>query len=409
MTPPRPLSDRFSTALPTPRLPSIDLLRGAVMLLMAIDHVRVYSGLPAGGPTPGIFFTRWVTHFCAPAFFFLAGTSAYLYGRKHEGVARFLATRGLWLVVLELTVLRLAWTFNADFAGYNMAGVIWALGWCMIILAALARLPLRIVGAIGVVIIAAHNLLPMGDIVGSLGDDAGSDLSRIAYVGFFSGPVVFGDGPPLMVLYSLIPWVGVMAAGYAFGQVMTLEPARRNRLCLAIGLGAIVAFLLLRGFDLYGDPRPWRSMTAAQPDGPPAMPALLAFLNTSKYPASLLFLLMTLGPTIALIPPLEHIGGNGWFARVISVFGRVPFFYYVLHIPLIHALALVVSELRLGEVSPWLFENHPMGVGPAPEGYVWGLPLLYLVTLIAIAILYVPCRWFADLKARRREAWLRYL
>ena len=409
MTPPRPLSDRFSTALPTPRLPSIDLLRGAVMLLMAIDHVRVYSGLPAGGPTPGIFFTRWVTHFCAPAFFFLAGTSAYLYGRKHEGVARFLATRGLWLVVLELTVLRLAWTFNADFAGYNMAGVIWALGWCMIILAALARLPLRIVGAIGVVIIAAHNLLPMGDIVGSLGDDAGSDLSRIAYVGFFSGPVVFGDGPPLMVLYSLIPWVGVMAAGYAFAQVMTLEPARRNRLCLAIGLGAIVAFLLLRGFDLYGDPRPWRSMTAAQPDGPPAMPALLAFLNTSKYPASLLFLLMTLGPTIALIPPLEHIGGNGWFARVISVFGRVPFFYYVLHIPLIHALALVVSELRLGEVSPWLFENHPMGVGPAPEGYVWGLPLLYLVTLIAIAILYVPCRWFADLKARRREAWLRYL
>ena len=409
MTPPRPLSDRFSTALPTPRLPSIDLLRGAVMLLMAIDHVRVYSGLPAGGPTPGIFFTRWVTHFCAPAFFFLAGTSAYLYGRKHEGVARFLATRGLWLVVLELTVLRLAWTFNADFAGYNMAGVIWALGWCMIILAALARLPLRIVGAIGVVIIAAHNLLPMGDIVGSLGDDAGSDLSRIAYVGFFSGPLVFGDGPPLMVLYSLIPWVGVMAAGYAFGQVMTLEPARRNRLCLAIGLGAIVAFLLLRGFDLYGDPRPWRSMTAAQSDGPPAMPALLAFLNTSKYPASLLFLLMTLGPTIALIPPLEHIGGNGWFARVISVFGRVPFFYYVLHIPLIHALALVVSELRLGEVSPWLFENHPMGVGPAPEGYVWGLPLLYLVTLIAIAILYVPCRWFADLKARRREAWLRYL
>lgn len=422
MTPTRPLfdrlstaqrSDRFSTApaparSSTPRFPSIDLLRGAVMLLMAIDHVRVYSGLPAGGPTPGIFFTRWVTHFCAPAFFFLAGTSAFLYGRKHEGVARFLATRGLWLVVLELTILRLAWTFNADFAGYNMAGVIWALGWCMIILAALTPLPLHVVGAIGVVIVAAHNLLPMGEIIGSLGDDAGSDLSRIAYVGFFSGPVVFGDGPPLMVLYSLIPWVGVMAAGYAFGQVMTLEPARRNRLCLGIGLGAIAAFLILRGFDLYGDPRPWRSMTAAEPDGPPPMPALLAFLNTSKYPASLLFLLMTLGPTIALIPPLDRVG-MGWFARIVSVFGRVPFFYYVLHIPLIHALALVVSRLRLGEVSPWLFENHPMGVGPAPAGYVWSLPLLYLVTLIAVAILYVPCRWFADLKARRREAWLRYL
>lgn len=391
------------------RLASIDLLRGAVMILMAIDHVRVYSGLPAGGPTPGIFLTRWVTHFCAPAFFFLAGTSAWLYGRKHEGIARFLAIRGLLLVVLELTVLRFAWTFNGDIANYNMAGVIWALGWSMVVLAILTKLPISAIAAIGIAIIAGHNLLPMGTIVQSLGDGPGSDLWRILYVGFFAGPVAAGDGPPLIVLYSLIPWIGVMAAGYAFGTVMSLEPARRDRLCLAIGLGAVALFFVLRSLDLYGDPRPWRPMTAAQPDGSQGMPALLAFLNTSKYPASLLFLLMTLGPTISLIPLLERTGAGNGVARVVSLFGRVPFFYYVLHIPLIHLLAMVISQVRLGHVSPWLFGNHPMGVGAPPEGYTWSLPLLYLVTVAAVALLYFPCRWYAETKAKRAGGWMRYL
>jgi uncharacterized membrane protein len=199
-----------------------------------------------------------------------------------------------------------------------------------------------------------------------------------------------------MVLYSIVPWVGVMAAGYAFGRILTLEPARRNRLCLQIGLGATALFLLLRGFNLYGDARPW---DRAQ--------GLLGFLNTSKYPASLSFLLMTLGPTMALMPLLERARGAvaGW----VTVFGRVPFFYYMLHIPLIHALALVVSQLRLGAVSPWLFANHPMGNPPAPEGYTWSLGLLYVVFAIAVILLYFPCRWFADLKQRRSDWWLRYL
>ena len=228
------------------------------------------------------------------------------------------------------------------------------------------------------------------------------------YVGFFAGPVQLGaGGPPLIVLYSLLPWIAVMAAGYAFGAVVTLEPARRDRLCLAIGLSATALFLLLRGFDLYGDPRPWRAMTQAGPGGGPAMPPLLAFLNTSKYPASLSFLLMTLGTTIALIPLLER--ARGALARVVTVFGRVPFFYYVLHIPLIHALALIVSQVRLGRVDGWLFQNHPMGAGPPPDGYTWSLPLLYAITVLAVALLYFPCRWFADLKARRSDAWLRYL
>jgi uncharacterized membrane protein len=392
---------------PASRIPSIDLIRGAVMVLMAIDHVRVYSGLPAGGPTLGIFFTRWITHVCAPAFVFLAGTSAFLYGRNRADVSRLLLTRGAWLILLELTFLRVAWTFNFDFMGYEMAGVIWVIGWCMVLLAGLAKLPLGAVGAIGLVIMAGHNLLDpyMGQLIPTLGDDLRAAAWKVLYVGFFAGPIQFGSsGPHLTVLYSIVPWIGVMAAGYAFGKILTLERPQRNRVCLALGLGATALFLLLRGFNLYGDPRPWAATAA---EGQPPMPALFAFLNTSKYPASLLFLLMTLGPTIALVPVLE--GARGALARWITVFGRVPFFFYLLHIPLIHALALVVSRLRLGEVSPWLFANHPMGNPPAPEGYVWSLGLLYVVWAAVIVLLYVPCRWFAGLKARRKDWWLSYL
>ena len=384
----------------TARIASVDLIRGAVMVLMAIDHVRVYAGLPPGGPTPGIFFTRWITHFCAPAFIFLAGTSAFFYGRRHPDLSRFLAIRGAWLVLLELTVLRVGWTFNLDFAHYNMAGVIWVIGWSMILLAGLVKLPLAAVGTIGVAIIAGHNLIPMpqGDV---------SALWKILYVSFWAGPIELGaDGPNLIVLYSIVPWIGVMAAGYAFGQVLALEPARRNRLCLRIGLGATALFLVLRGLNLYGDPGPWGAAGQGGDGGVP-MPALLSFLNTSKYPASLSFLLMTLGLTIALIPLLERARGAP--VRWTTVFGRVPFFYYVLHIPLIHALALVVSRIRLGEVSPWLFANHPMGNPPPPDGYAWSLGLLYLVFAVAIGLLYVPCRWFAEVKARRTDWWLRYL
>ncbi len=379
------------------------------MVLMAIDHVRVYSGLPAGGPSPGIFFTRWITHFCAPAFVFLAGTSAFLYGRKHADVSRFLLTRGLWLVLLELTVLRVAWTFNFDFAHYEMAGVIWVIGWSMVLLAGLVKLPLAVVGTIGVVIIAGHNLVDpyLGQLAPKLGASSLAGLWKVLYLSFFAGPIQFGpDGPNLIVLYSIIPWVGVIAAGYAFGRVLTLEPARRNRICLALGFGAIGLFLVLRGFNLYGDPRPWAA-AAPGPGGALPMPSVLAFLNTTKYPASLAFLLMTLGPTIASIPLLER--ARGAVARWITVFGRVPFFFYVLHIPLIHALALAVSQIRLGEVSPWLFANHPMGNPPAPEGYTWSLPVLYLVWALAIAMLFLPCRWFRDLKARRKDWWLSYL
>jgi len=377
----------------TSRVQSIDLIRGAVMVLMAIDHVRVYSGLPAGGPAPGIFFTRWVTHFVAPAFIFLAGTSAFFYGRKHTDLSRFLFVRGVWLVLLELTVIRVCWTFNVDFANYMLAGVIWVIGWCMILMAPLVRLRPRTVGIIGAAIIALHNLvmMPLINRTQALGE-----LWKTLYIGFFQGPVA---GTPLIVLYSIIPWIGVMAVGYWFGTVLTTEPARRNRICLRLGLGATALFLVLRGFNIYGDPQPWSASGR--------MPALLSFLNTTKYPASLLFLLMTLGPTIAVIPLLDPARGR--IAQWLTVFGRVPFFYYVLHIPLIHALALVVSKIRTGSVDPWLFTNHPMANPPAPEGYTWSLGLLYLVWAVAIVILYFACHWYADHKARRGDWRLKYL
>jgi uncharacterized membrane protein len=391
------------------RIGSIDLIRGAAMILMAIDHVRVYSGIPAGGPTAGVFFTRWITHFCAPAFIFLAGTSIFLYARKHENVSRYLLIRGFWLILLEFTYLRVAWTFNFDFMHYEMAGVIWVIGICMVLMAGLVKLPVGVVGTIGVVIIATHNLMDshMGKLLDGMDQNRFSGLWKIFYVGFFAGPIQFGaDGPRLIVLYSIVPWIGVMAAGYGFGKIMTMEPAQRKKLCLTIGLTAIGLFLVLRGFNLYGDPRPWHVSVEGR-NGAPPMPALFSFLNTSKYPASLCFLLMTLGPIITLLPLLE--GLMGAVSRVISLFGRVPFFYYMLHIPLIHALALVVSKIRLGYVSPWLFTNHPMGNPEAPEGYMWSLPLLYLVWGIAIVLLYFKCRWFAELKARRIEWWLQYL
>jgi uncharacterized membrane protein len=373
------------------RINSLDLMRGVVMVLMAVDHVRVFSGVPAGGPTLGVFFTRWITHFVAPAFAFLAGTAAYLHARKLAtgGIARYLVTRGLLLIVLEMTVIRISWTFNLDYAHYMLAGVICMLGICMILLAALVWLPVKVIGAFGVLVIVAHNLLdrvePMGGAIGQLL--------------YFGGPIQLGhDGPTLMVLYSIVPWIGVMAAGYAFGAVMLLEPARRNRICLALGGGAIALFLLLRFLDFYGDPRPWHQ--------PSPMPAALRFIATSKYPASLLFLLMTLGPLILFLPAAERARGR--VAGFFTPFGRVPLFYYLLHIPLIHIAAIVVSLVREGKVDPWLFANHPMMVPPAPEGYRWSLLLLYAVFAIVVTVLYPLCRWYAAVKARNPASLLRY-
>ena len=219
---------------------------------------------------------------------------------------------------------------------------------------------------------------------------------------YFGGPVQYGADGALAVLYSIFPWIGVMAAGYAFGPVMEWTPEKRRRVCFQIGGGAVLLFLILRAVDGYGDPRHWANAPVWH-----GTPAPLRFLGTSKYPASLLFLLMTLGPMLLAVPLLEQARGK--VANVLATFGRVPLFFYLLHIPLIHALALGVSWAREGSVNGWLFLNHPMMVPPAPEGYSWSLPLLYLMTAVAVTILYLPCRWFARLKNSRRDPWLSFL
>ena len=406
------------------RIRSVDIMRGIVMVLMAIDHVRVYSGQPAGGPTPGIFFTRWITHFVAPGFLFLAGTGAFLHGRKLGDtgkLARFLVARGLWLVLLELTVLRVCWTFNLDFAHYNLAGVIWMIGWCMVLMSGLVYLPLRAIGAIGVAIIVGHNITDFFQ--PALGQWAQhTSVPWLLQALYFGGAFPLGPGgPPILVLFVIVPWIGVMAAGYAFGAVLLRPFAEWRLFTMRLGAAAIAAFLLLRAVDVYGDPRKWNP----KPDGPAVQqgtanaqgqgaqrppqrpPAYLRFLNTSKYPASLLFLLMTLGPMLLLLPALEVMRGP--LAGALEMFGRVPLFYYLLHIPLIHLSAVAVSLIREGSVDPWLFTNHPMAPGQLPDGYTWGLPLLYLDWAIVVALLYIPCRWFMNLKRRHPGGILSYL
>ncbi len=393
------VSPRSTSARATERIASVDVLRGIAVVLMAIDHVRVYAGVPAGGPTPGLFFTRWITHFVAPVFVFLAGTAAFLHGRKlgsKPALAKFLLARGVFLIALELTVIRFAWTFNFDFANYILLGVIWVIGWSMIALAALVFLPTVVVGAFGLVMIFGHNLAD-SFIRPNLESLQGSIPWAIGYFAF-----EIGDTGPLAVLYSLVPWIGVMAAGYAFGAVLALDAERRRRVCLQIGAAAIASFIVLRALNAYGDPRPW--------DGNAAegwWPVLRSFLNTSKYPASLLFLLMTLGPAIVLLPFLDRPRNR--VTRALQTFGRVPMFYYLLHIPLIHLLAIGVSLARTGAVEPWLFENHPMWMSPAPAGYQWSLWLLYLVTAVAVGLLYLACRWYARVKRESRNPLLRYL
>jgi uncharacterized membrane protein len=387
----------------TRRIHSIDVARGIAMVLMAIDHVRVYAGVPPGGPRPGVFFTRWITNFVAPAFAFLTGTSAYLLGQKlgsKAALSKYLVTRGLILVLLELTFIRVAWTFNFDFNEYLLAGVIWMLGWCMVLMAALVWLPTAAIGAFGVAVIFLHNLM---DFLPAATNQqlSESGLAPLWQILYFGGPIQTGSGPTLAVLYSIFPWIGVMAAGYAFGAVMTMETERRDKICVAIGVSAIVLFFLLRTTDVYGDPRHWHAT------GPTQLPTFFRYINTTKYPASLQFLLMTLGPTILLMPLFDRARGK--IGEWVATFGRVPMFYYLIHIPAIHFAAVIVSLVREGRVDPWLFANHPMMNPPPPDGYMWSLALLYAVFIVVVAVLYFPCRWYARTKATNPAPWMRYI
>jgi uncharacterized membrane protein len=435
------------------RLDSVDLLRGLVMVLMALDHTRdffhtgAFQGidpLDLTKTTGPLYFTRWITHFCAPVFLFLAGTGAFLSttrGKSKRDLSWFLFTRGLWLVLLELTWIRWAgWAFAINL-NEHWGIVIWAIGWSMVALAALVHLPTWAITTFGIAMITTHNasdgLKP--ETLGSLGW-----LWRILHAGGqfqITSDVRFGAG------YPLIPWIGVMAAGYGFGPILLREPAARQRWLFRVGLNMTVVFFLLRFSNLYGDAKLWSSQSTG-------FLTLLSMLDCTKYPPSLCYLLMTLGPAAMLLALLDRIAVGGVrlspgaaspatssthdasdtaasssvsapgdgrtprttpavrsesrlaiLLRPILVFGRVPLFYYLIHLPLIHALAVAVNILRCGHAN-WLHGSTPAKPPPDAGFDLW---VVYVAWIIGVFMLYPACQWFAGLKRRRREAWLSYL
>ncbi len=387
-----------------PRLDSVDLLRGWIMVIMALDHTRDFFSREAmlfdpsdlTRTTVPLFLTRWITHLCAPVFFFLAGTGAFLStrrGRTKREVARFLLTRGLWLIVLELTVVQFGWTFGIDFHFVALM-VIWALGWSMIVLAGLIYLPTWAIAVFGAVMIAGHNAL---DGVRPAAFGTFGWLWKILHV-----QAAFEVAPKYnaFVVYPLIPWIGVMACGYALGALLQREHDERRRLLLWIGCGLIVAFVVLRAINIYGDPQPWLAQASA-------VGTVLSFLNCAKYPPSLLYLLMTLGPSIVLLALFDR--QLGAVSRPFIIIGRVPLFFYVLHLPLIHGLAVFFAYIRHGEAGAlW---NGPVFDAPGakfPPDYGYGLVGVYGFWILAVVLLYPLCHWFAALKQRRRDAWLSY-
>ncbi len=391
-----PHAQTGSAAVARTRLDSIDLLRGLVMALMALDHTRDFFG--ASGPNPrdiaepALFLTRWITHYCAPVFIFLAGTSAFLYGARGRStgeVSRYLFTRGLFLVVLEFTLIRVGWTF-APFSLNLLASVIWAIGMSMIVLSALIYLPRTAIALIALTMIAGHNLLD------GIRPDALGPAGWLWTILHQPGMLRPGGGTSIYVLYPLVPWIGVMAAGYALGPVFLLEAGQRRRLLVALGAGMTVGFILLRAINLYGDPAPWQMQDTW-------LATVLSFINCEKYPPSLLYLMMTLGPSFLLLAAFEGVRGRlaGW----ITVFGRVPLFYYVTHVYLIHLLAVVMVLIVYRDDLSWLSASPPQ----KPADYGLSLPGVYAVWLGVLALLYPLCRWFAVLKQRRSEWWWSYL
>jgi uncharacterized membrane protein len=384
------------------RLDSVDVLRGIVMVLMALDHTRdFFSNDLAFEPTdldktyPALFLTRWITHFCAPVFIFLAGTGAFLSttrGKTPKELSWFLLTRGLWLVFLELTWVRFGWQFNCDYH-FSMGIVIWAIGWSMVALAGLVFLPLRWIVIFGVMMIASHNL---SDHVAPEQLGAFGWLWKILHSG---GEINLGNGYLFAAGYPLIPWIGVLAAGYGFGALLIKEAERRRRWLFGLGTAITLLFVLIRALNVYGDPVPWAPQKNAGF-------TLFSFLNCYKYPPSLLYLLMTLGPAIIVLALLDN-GTPRWIQPIVT-FGRVPLFYYLLHLPLIHGLSVLVSLARHGPAD-WLFANPGNQTAPRPADFGFDLPIVYLVWIGVVLVLYPVCRWFADIKRRYKSAWLSYL
>jgi uncharacterized membrane protein len=397
------VSQTFMGSQQKVRLESIDLLRGLLMLLMAIDHARdFFTSVSGFDPTdslqswPALFATRWVTHLCAPGFIALAGASVYLQkqrGKSNGAITRLLITRGLWLILLEVTIVSYGWSFALGPA----LQVIWAIGISMIFLALVHRLPVVMVGLIGAVIVVTHNLF---DSVRAASFGSAAIVWQLLHQ---QGPI-FAHGRMVgFVLYPLVPWIGVICLGYAFGSIAVMTPARRQRIAVSTGISFLAVFTLLRVFHGYGDRIPFQVQ-------PTPIRTLMSLFQVAKYPPSLHYLLSTLGIVLLLYTLFDLAATRGWLPRlrgVIETYGRVPFFYYVLHIYLIHLGALLLSAEEGLDWRHWLipgavFFDHLPG---------WGFNLggVYLAWFLAVALLYFPCLWFSRLKARRRDWWLSYL
>lgn len=383
----------------TKRILSVDILRGIVMVIMALDHTRDFFSNFHYQPTDlqhtnaAMFFTRWITHFCAPVFVFLAGTSSMLSfsrGRTKKQASWFLLSRGIWLVILEVTLVRIGWQFDMSFSVVVLQ-VIWAIGCSMILLSALIFLPVPIITVFGFALVFGHNAL---DGIPASGFGEQALWWDIVHEQNF---VKISESQSLFVIYPLIPWVGVMALGYCFGHILLKPEPERNRFLYIIGGSAIALFIILRFANIYGDPSLWQQQEHS-------WQTVLSFINCTKYPPSLLYLLMTIGPAIILMPMLENIPGR--IANFFTVFGRVPLFYYVLHLYVIHSLALIagiISGFSAGD-----FMGNDKLFNPA-TGWGFSLGGVYAFWILAIAILYLPCLWFMRVKARNKQWWLSYL
>ena len=358
---------------------------------MAIDHVRVYSGIPAGGSDPGIFFTRWITHFCAPGFAFFAGVAIYLHGKKlgdKTKLTNFLLKRGLLLVLLEVTLIRFFWTFNFDYSKFFLAGVIWMLGWCIVLMTLFIRLKPVIAGIIGIAIIGLQDLFKQ---VPHLLPES----SQASFGKFWEFIYPSGLQPPngVTVLYVIVPWIGVMIAGYAFGLLLEMNESKRRKFCYIIGLSATALFIVIGSIIVLNSTKENK------------MPFVMELLNQRKYPASQLYILMTLGPLIALIPLVEK--AKGWIANVLSIFGKVPMFYYLLHILIIHLSALLANMIIGGAAHNEWYATAPYTW--LEEGNRWGLGLLYLVFALDVVLLYFLCKWYVNYKTNQPKWWMTYL
>jgi uncharacterized membrane protein len=387
------------------RIESIDLLRGIVMIVMALDHVRdyfhadafLYDPTDLSKTSVALFFTRWITHFCAPVFIFLAGTSAFLIGlrKSKQELSVFLLKRGIWLIILELTIVNFAWFFNVQFSLITLF-VIWALGIGMIVLAAFIHLPFKAILAIGALMVVGHNVFDNFKVDGN-----GPAAILWSMVHQFQG-FSLSESYFLFIGYPIIPWIGVMMLGYCFGAFYqaTYSQADRKKILLYLGFSLIALFVLIRLINGYGDPNPWSTQ-------PNPVFTVLSFLNVTKYPPSLLYVLVTLGPAILFLAISENYYGS--VSQKIKILGRVPMFYYLLHLYLIHLLALTAALLTGYEASDMVF-NTWVTNSPNLVGYGFSLWVVYVVWISVVLILYPLCKWYDTYKATQRSKWwLSYL